>query len=156
MNRLARIPLLIQSQVKCMNKISLQSAYRFSSLPPLPKDIDFTELKEELDKDAVKLIDVRLPKELREAGMIPKSKNIILQMLGVSILLPDEVFADKYGFEKPNVDEPIVVMCLAGIRARTAQLAMMGAGYKNVRVYVGSYEDWLENGGPVVYPEARK
>ncbi|XP_037801792.1 rhodanese domain-containing protein CG4456-like isoform X1 [Penaeus monodon] len=133
MNRLARIPLMIQGQVRCMNKISLQSSYRFSSLPSLPKDIDFVELKKELDKEGVTLIDVRLPKELYESGMIPKSKNIVLQALGVGILLPDEDFSDKFGFEKPDVDDPIVVMCLGGIRARTAQLAMIGAGYKNVR-----------------------
>ncbi|XP_027212896.2 rhodanese domain-containing protein CG4456 isoform X1 [Penaeus vannamei] len=155
MNRLARIPLMIHGQVRCMNKISLQSSYRFSSLPPLPKDINFAELKKELDNDGVTLIDVRLPKELYESGMIPKSKNILLQTLGVSILLPEEDFTDKFGFEKPDIDEPIVVMCLGGIRARTAQLAMIGAGYKDVRVYVGSYEDWLENGGPVVYPEVK-
>nr|XP_053640826.1 uncharacterized protein LOC128694660 isoform X3 [Cherax quadricarinatus] len=77
-----------------------------------------------------------------------------VQMLGVKLLLPEEEFASQLGFDKPKLAEPIVVSCLGGIRARTAQLAMMGVGYKNVRVYVGSYEDWLEKGGPVEYPQS--
>lgn len=57
-----------------------------------------------------------------------------MQALGPQILLPDEEFAVQLGFEKPSLDEPIVVSCLAGIRARTAQLALMAVGYNNVRL----------------------
>lgn len=52
---------------------------------------------------------------------------------GLAILEPDEDFAAKQGFSKPPLDEPVVVSCLLGIRARTAQLALIGAGYTNVR-----------------------
>ncbi|XP_064115170.1 rhodanese domain-containing protein CG4456-like [Macrobrachium nipponense] len=116
-------------------------------------DIDYSELQRKLDSDEITLIDVRLPKERSEEGMIPKSKNIVLEALGPIILFPDEKFAKRFGFKKPALDDPIVVSCLGGVRARTAQLALMGVGYNNVRVYVGSFEDWITKGGPVVYPE---
>ncbi|XP_071526698.1 rhodanese domain-containing protein CG4456-like [Panulirus ornatus] len=133
----------------------LTSASRYSTVSvTLPPDIDFEELKQKLEDNKVTLIDVRVPRELHKVGRIPKSKNIILQTLGPQILLPDEEFAVQLGFEKPSLDEPIVVSCLAGIRARTAQLAMMAYGYNNVRVYAGSFEDWVQKGGPVEHPEA--
>ncbi|XP_068228698.1 rhodanese domain-containing protein CG4456-like [Palaemon carinicauda] len=120
----------------------------------LPPDIDFFELQKKLEADEITLIDVRLPKERLEEGMIPKSKNIVLEALGPIIMFPEEKFARRFGFKKPALDDPLVVSCLGGVRGRTAQLAMMGVGYKNVRLYVGSFEDWVEKGGPVVYPES--
>lgn len=59
--------------------------------------------------------------------------SLSVQPLGPYILLSDEEFLEKTGFEKPKKDDPIVVTCLAGIRARTAQMALMAAGYTNVR-----------------------
>ncbi|XP_053640825.1 rhodanese domain-containing protein CG4456 isoform X2 [Cherax quadricarinatus] len=132
----------------------IQASRYFTTNVTLPPDIDFQELKQKVEDNKLLLIDVRTPDELILNGRIPKSKNLVLQMLGVKLLLPEEEFASQLGFDKPKLAEPIVVSCLGGIRARTAQLAMMGVGYKNVRVYVGSYEDWLEKGGPVEYPQS--
>lgn len=56
-----------------------------------------------------------------------------VQVLGLAILQPDDKFTAKRGFSKPALDHPLVVSCLAGVRARTAQLALLGAGYTNVR-----------------------
>lgn len=53
--------------------------------------------------------------------------------LGPYFLLNDEEFAAQLGFEKPALEDPIVITCKLGIRARTAQLAMMAVGYTNVR-----------------------
>ncbi|XP_063878671.1 rhodanese domain-containing protein CG4456-like [Scylla paramamosain] len=131
------------TQVMCRQ--SLQG-YSTISLPP---DISFDELKDKMANKEVTVIDVRMPKELREDGMIPESKNLALPWLGPAILQPETDFASQLGFNKPGLDEPIVVSCLAGVRARTAQLALMAAGYANVRVYVGSFEDWIQQGGKV-------
>lgn len=57
-----------------------------------------------------------------------------MQQLGQAILKPDKDFVEERGFSKPFPDEPLVVSCLAGVRARTAQLALIGAGYSNVRL----------------------
>ncbi|XP_068228701.1 rhodanese domain-containing protein CG4456-like [Palaemon carinicauda] len=125
----------------------------FSTSFTLLPDIEFEELKQRVENDDITVIDVRTPKELAQIGMIPNSKNIKVQSFGPDILLPDNEFAEKFGFKKPALDEPIAVICLAGIRARTAQFAMMAVGYSNVRVYVGSMEDWLEKEGPVVFSQ---
>lgn len=58
---------------------------------------------------------------------------IPVQGLGLAILEPDDNFAAVRGFSKPALHQPLVVSCLGGVRARTAQLALMGAGYTNVR-----------------------
>nr|XP_045595476.1 rhodanese domain-containing protein CG4456-like [Procambarus clarkii] len=154
MNWLAKIPhALLRSGCRFSIPAHCQTSRYLTSTVTLPPDIEFQELKNKLEEDRVTLIDVRTPSELVTDGKIPKSKNLVLQMLGVKILIPEEDFAKQLGFSKPKLDEPVVVSCLGGIRARTAQLAMMGVGYTNVRVYVGSYEDWIEKGGPVEYPE---
>ncbi|XP_050698190.1 rhodanese domain-containing protein CG4456-like [Eriocheir sinensis] len=133
---------------------SLQRHY--SAALTLPPDIAFEELTQKLADKQVTLIDVRLPYEHVEVGTIPDSKNVPLQILGLAILQPDEKFAEKRGFSKPSLDQPLVVTCLAGVRARTAQLALLGAGYTNVRVYVGSFEDWVEKGGKVEFPKVEE
>lgn len=56
-----------------------------------------------------------------------------VQGLGLAILQPDEDFVEVRGFNKPALDDPLVVTCMAGVRARTAQLALLGAGYTDVR-----------------------
>ena len=56
-----------------------------------------------------------------------------VQRLGVTMLLPTEDFAVRMGVPKPAASAPVVTMCMAGIRAKTAQLALMGMGYNNVR-----------------------
>ncbi|XP_064114674.1 rhodanese domain-containing protein CG4456-like [Macrobrachium nipponense] len=146
-------PRLVFNSRCLMLPLTSQFPQGFSTNISLPPDIDYSELQRKLDSDEITLIDVRLPKERSEEGMIPKSKNIVLEALGPIILFPDEKFAKRFGFKKPALDDPIVVSCLGGVRARTAQLALMGVGYNNVRVYVGSFEDWITKGGPVVYPE---
>ncbi|KAK3879961.1 hypothetical protein Pcinc_015523 [Petrolisthes cinctipes] len=132
------------------------TSHNYCTSPSFLPDVDFKELTEMLETKSITLLDVRLPLELKEMGMIPQSKNLILQPLGPYILLSDEKFLERTGFEKPRKDDPIVVTCLAGVRARTAQMALMAAGYTDVRRYKGSFEDWLEKGGPVVYPEMKE
>ncbi|XP_018026285.1 rhodanese domain-containing protein CG4456-like [Hyalella azteca] len=127
-----------------------------SGPPPHPQllpDIDFTELRDRLEKEDVILIDVRAPSELEKLGAVPDAINLPLRTLGQTILLPKEDFEVRMGIKKPDSDAPIATMCMAGVRARTAQLALIGAGYTNVRRYRGSFEDWLEKGGAVIKPD---
>lgn len=53
--------------------------------------------------------------------------------LGKKLHLPDDEFQENVGISKPETDAPMAVMCRRGNRAQTAQLALMGAGYTNVR-----------------------
>ncbi|KAG0729202.1 Thiosulfate sulfurtransferase/rhodanese-like domain-containing protein 3 [Chionoecetes opilio] len=147
---LCRVP-----QIAARVTPSTQALRCFSAAVKLPPDIAFEELKQKLGDRQVTLIDVRMPGEQRKDGMIPGAKNIGLPWLGPSILQSDEDFTSQLGFKKPVLDEPIVMTCVSGSRSRTAQLAFIGSGYTNVRVYVGSFEDWVERGGKVVFPEEK-
>ncbi|KAF2350071.1 Rhodanese-like domain [Trinorchestia longiramus] len=122
------------------------------SYPSLLTDIGFTELRNRLDKEDITLIDVRSPNELEEAGAVPGAINIPLPMLGLTILLPKEDFDVRMGVVKPGADAAIATMCKSGVRARTAQLALIGAGFTNVRRYHGSFEDWKKRGGTIIKP----
>ena len=44
--------------------------------------------------------------------------------------------------------EPVVAYCRSGVRASLAYLSMQQAGY-NVRLYDGSYAEWMDSGQPV-------
>ena len=116
-------------------------------------NIDYDELDKKLNANEITLIDVRQPQELITSGRIPNAKNIGLINLGGTMLLPPEEFEDQLGFKKPDLDAPIAVMCVAGVRSLTAQCALKGIGYTNVRNYQGSFEDWLQQGGDVEYTE---
>ncbi|XP_076064449.1 thiosulfate:glutathione sulfurtransferase-like [Oratosquilla oratoria] len=127
----------------------LGSSQRFISSVNLP-NVEFKELQQQLEDKEVVLIDVRTRGERSNPGHIPGSVNLPLHLIGDALLMAPETFQEKFGFVKPDEKEPIVTMCLLGIRSRTAQLAFMGAGYTNVRNYLGSFDDWLERGGTVI------
>jgi len=137
----------IQKQVSnlYLRKVQLCSTAAPTKLP----DIEFEELNDKLSKGEVTLIDVRAPNELQTTGKIPNSRNVILQLIGTTFMLPPGDFEEKTGFIKPEKDSPLVTMCFVGIRSETAQLALMGAGYTNVRNYLGSFRDWHAQGGEV-------
>jgi len=118
------------------------------SIAELDNDIHFDELKQRLND--VYIIDVRSPEEVKNLGMVPNAVHLEIRTLGHMIILPPEVFRDWVGVEKPRTSQEVVMVCAKGLRARTAQLAFKGAGYTNVRRYRGSFEDWVEKGGPVV------
>ncbi|XP_076064134.1 rhodanese domain-containing protein CG4456-like isoform X2 [Oratosquilla oratoria] len=112
-------------------------------------DIEYEELLEKLKNDQVKLIDVRMKDEIAELGCAAGSLSLPLPYLGDYLVLEPEHFLMTLGFPKPSEKDTIVTMCKAGSRARTAQLAFMGARYTNVRTYKGSFQDWTEKGGPM-------
>lgn len=62
-----------------------------------------------------------------------KNKSSTVRNLGHMMLLSDEDFENRFGVRKPTSDQHLVTACMQGVRARTAQLALMGAGYTNVR-----------------------
>lgn len=43
-------------------------------------DVDFKELTKMLETKSITLLDVRVPSELRNVGMIPQSKNLICKL----------------------------------------------------------------------------
>lgn len=71
-----------------------------------------------------------------------------------ALALTEELFLEMYGFEKPKMEYPDklnVIYCASGVRARKAAAIFENFGYQNIRVYAGSFQDWVEKGGEVVF-----
>lgn len=86
----------------------------------------------------------------------------------------DQDFFNQYKFEKPSPEaENVVLTCRSGRRVLTGFAKLEKLGYCNVkwvttkdcmneyyfihdsfyRVYIGSYLDWKEKGGPLILSE---
>ncbi|KAF2154298.1 Rhodanese-like protein [Myriangium duriaei CBS 260.36] len=94
------------------------------------------------------LIDVREPSEYAE-GHIPGAINIPVKSQPEALMLAEDEFEDRFGFEKPQPDVHTVFYCRAGVRSRAAAQIAERAGYKDVGDYSGSWLDWTANGGKV-------
>ncbi|XP_039491521.1 rhodanese domain-containing protein CG4456 [Drosophila santomea] len=88
------------------------------------------------------LFDVRNESELKETGVLPASINIPLTELEKALNLPDEVFAQTYGREKPAVDAVLIFSCKAGGRAARAANLASTLGFTNAKAYAGSWTEW--------------
>ncbi|KAL6704933.1 hypothetical protein ACN47E_007478 [Coniothyrium glycines] len=97
--------------------------------------------------DSRLLIDVREPHEY-EANTIPTSINLPVASQPDALLLNEEDFEDRFGFEKPPIGKEVVFFCKAGVRSSTAAAFARQAGYINVGEYRGSWLDWQKHGGP--------
>lgn len=75
----------------------------------------------------------------RIAGHIPTAKNFDWEQLieGTS-LRPNEQLEQKV-----SKDEDIVVYCGSGVTAATLYSLLEEAGYEKLRLYVGSFSDWI-------------
>ncbi|WP_141434036.1 sulfurtransferase [Bacillus sp. 03113] len=60
----------------------------------------------------------------------------------------------KKRFAELNQEEPIIVYCGSGVTASPNYIALKMAGYQNVKLYAGSYSDWVSyDDNPVVKGE---
>jgi thiosulfate/3-mercaptopyruvate sulfurtransferase len=104
-----------------------------------------------------KLFDARDANEY--AGTTEKSKGHIPGAINLSykdVLNADNAFKTKGELEKVvagfglNADTPIIVSCQSGKRAAVLYVAFTSVlGYKNVKMYDGSYNDWVAKGNTV-------
>eukprot|EP00388_Colpodella_angusta_P001059 GDKJ01003559.1.p1 GENE.GDKJ01003559.1~~GDKJ01003559.1.p1 ORF type:complete len:151 (+),score=22.69 GDKJ01003559.1:42-455(+) len=90
------------------------------------------------------LIDVRFIEEVESTSLIGNAVNIPLPELNQALLLDAESFEDMYKHEKFTT-ESLIVYCKSGFRAQKGALILEEAGYKNVMVYGGSYDDWVHD-----------
>ncbi|KAL1795636.1 hypothetical protein ACET3X_005860 [Alternaria dauci] len=101
----------------------------------------------ETPSDSRLLIDVREPHEF-EKDTIPTSINIPVTSQPDALLLDEEEFQDRFGFQKPPKGKEVVFFCKAGVRSSAAAGIARQAGYTNVGEYRGSWLDWQKRGGP--------
>ncbi|KAI5368294.1 Putative Rhodanese-like domain-containing protein [Septoria linicola] len=135
-------------------KPAFTTAVRWHSVPAgSTKVYDFSQvqkLSESPSADIV-LVDVREPSEY-QAGYIPNAINLPIKSQPDALLLPEEEFEDRFGFEKPALDKEVVFYCKAGVRSSAAAQLAQQHGYQNIAEYRGSWMDWEKNGGSTSKP----
>ncbi|KAK3857041.1 hypothetical protein Pcinc_036677 [Petrolisthes cinctipes] len=119
--------------------------------------ITYEELSSKLKEFLV--VDVRTRDEVRDSGQIPHSHVLPVQELDEALSLSPNAFQSKYGFPKldPNNDEDnnerqLVLTCRSGRRVGIADNTVKTKGFTKHRLYLGSFLDWTEKGGPVIKP----
>ena len=116
-----------------------------------PRIVHFDALQESLNLGSTLLIDVRNRSELNSPGQIPKSKCVPLhEILDGAFQLSDEDFMERYNFDKPKLSDVFVLTCRSGRRILVAEKYLKGLGYENIRIYPGSYKDWVAQGGKTI------
>jgi rhodanese-related sulfurtransferase len=102
---------------------------------PIPAALTAAELAQLLrERSDVRMLDVRTPGEY-ESAHIPGSYNVPLDTLG------------EHAAEiRATVNEPVVLVCRSGARARQAEEVLQGCTMKNVHVLVGGMNGWAEAG----------
>lgn len=120
---------------------------KFSS--KINKDIvvGYEYIKKNLDK--IKLVDARTKEEFNgteiraaRSGHIPNAINIDWNhnITGDGTMKNNQFLSELYqGISK---DEEIVTYCQGGYRAANSFLALKKLGFKNVKVYLGSWGEW--------------
>ncbi|KAM7301675.1 putative secreted salivary gland peptide [Ixodes scapularis] len=97
------------------------------------------------------VIDVREPEELETDGRIPNFHNIPLKSIPEAFELEPKEFETKYNFSKPEADDVIIFSCRSGRRALlAAQRLDKLQKYRNIKVYEGSFQNWLKCGGVII------
>ena len=106
----------------------------------------------------VSLLDLRSQMEFEglpdlddRPGHIPGSVNLVWQELvegNDSYLESPELLRQKLEAREIRPEKPVIAYCRSGIRASVGYLALKHLGY-DVRLYDGSYLEWMNSGMPV-------
>ena len=83
-------------------------------------------------------------------GHIPGALNMPFRSHPLALHLPPQDFQKDFGFEKPQKDLELVLLCASGFRAGKAKTEALEAGFKNVSLYPGSMNDWTSKGGKTI------
>lgn len=117
--------------------------------------VEVDEVRELLGTDRATLIDSREPARYRgevepldkAAGHIPGAINRFWKdALGEQGNWLD-ADAQAARFEGLDKDAPLIVYCGSGVSATPNVIALQEAGYTNVRLYAGSWSDWISYEG---------
>ena len=113
------------------------------------KDIvaEYEYIKKNLDK--IKLVDARTKEEFNgtviraaRSGHIPNAINIDwnLNIAENGTMKDNKSLSELY--QQISQDKEIVTYCQGGYRAANSFLALKKLGFKNIKVYVGSWGEW--------------
>ena len=110
----------------------------------------YEEVKDNLGSQSAILIDSRANSRFvgleepidKRPGHIPGAINIVWEeSLENGYWKPLEKQKDR--FTRIDAKKPIIVYCGSGVTATPNILALKAAGYENVKLYAGSYSDWV-------------
>ncbi|HWK24180.1 MAG TPA: sulfurtransferase [Ureibacillus sp.] len=73
------------------------------------------------------------------AGHIPTAKNFDWEQLKQGL----ELHANDELLSRFNLEDEIVVYCGSGVTASPLYAILANSGYENIKLYVGSYSDWI-------------
>ena len=112
---------------------------------------DIEEVKEKLENQSASLIDSRSKERYLgkteplygKAGHIPGAKHFFWKDIFNEKGKWKKADELKSHFEAFDKDEEIIVSCGSGISACPNVLALKLAGYENVKLYPGSFSDWI-------------
>ena len=117
-----------------------------------------TTLNDVASLSAAVLLDTRSPEEFlgqtdmdHRPGHIPGAVNVPhSEMAGAEgkLLIEPELLRERLAAAGITPRDAVVAYCRSGVRASLAYLSMQQAGY-NVRLYDGSYAEWMDSGEPV-------
>ena len=77
-------------------------------------------------------------------------------LLNGTFQLSNADFKEQYGLDKPLKSVNIVVLCYSGVRASKAAKHLKKLGYSQIKVYLGSFSDWVVRGGTIIHPSNRQ
>uniref|UniRef100_A0A023FCS6 Putative secreted salivary gland peptide ixodes scapularis secreted salivary gland peptide n=1 Tax=Amblyomma cajennense TaxID=34607 RepID=A0A023FCS6_AMBCJ len=112
-------------------------------------EVTFEQVKAVLeDEDKGVVVDVREKRELREDGSIPGFINIPLGEVETAFEKDPDEFKRLYHTKKPDPAKDVIFSCRSGRRALMAAEKLQELGtYHSIKVYPGSFQDWVLNGG---------
>lgn len=92
------------------------------------------------------IVDVRTTAE-NEAGSILARRLVHIPHteVKVELSLSEDEFLEKYGIDKPEKDQTLVLFCQAGVRSEVAANLAEEAGFTDVVNYKGGWKDWSAN-----------
>ncbi len=124
--------------------------------PKVNKSIIATidEVKAYVNDANVVIVDARAPAEYNGTSEDPVSKGHIKGAINIEykeflkengdFKSKDEILAvaKKHGLDPGN---KVITYCVTSVRACPIYVALTGAGYDNVKVYDGAYNEWVSN-----------
>ncbi|CAM3610577.1 sulfurtransferase [Marinicrinis lubricantis] len=133
-------------------------------VPELQPDMLATveNVRQAIQEGSAQLVDSREPARFegreepidRVAGHIPGARNKFWKELLDDDLRMKKPELLQEHFQDVPKDQPVIVYCGSGVTACPNVLALSEAGYDNVKLYAGSWSDWISyEGNPVATGE---
>ncbi|WP_339229995.1 sulfurtransferase [Oceanobacillus sp. FSL K6-2867] len=126
-------------------------AKEFQAVLQSENTVNMEEVKEKTETNTAVLIDSRAPERYqgkteplyRKAGHIPGAVNYFWK----DLLADDGTWKKEEDLEQHfsdlSKDDEIIVSCGSGVSACPNILALKSAGFTNVKLYPGSFSDWI-------------